>query len=283
LGGDRPVSTYFSRVWSSWKLTKLSLDATEEIREKHDVFLHAMHCSFRQCVHLRQNASPVPFNYCTKFIQRYRGKAAVLYILFYEFNDECHSISVDACRDGIRPLSGSHVAVEGGHDLHNAESKNIYFYNISMWCQLWSCSIGNLMARKVQILVVPVPLCRTLTISLTIFNIGIILSVYKSKRNKALNKSTVSQDDSSIFLATILVTSAFIVFQLPDKICDLFWSNWKGDVTKTVQEWQRLTIHLTALTENMNYCLNSYIYVLACGRLRKEMFAVVYSRIRANQ
>jgi hypothetical protein len=108
-----------------------------------------------------------------------------------------------------------------------------------------------------------------------ISNIGILRALYRSKQNPALNKSTSSSKESSITLATILVTCALIVFQVPDKISDLFWANWRSEVTSEVKQWQRLTLNFTVLAESMNFCLNSYIYILPCKRLRREMFKII--------
>jgi hypothetical protein len=114
-------------------------------------------------------------------------------------------------------------------------------------------------------------------VTLTFFNVGILVAIYRSKR-KALQRSATSTNESSITLATVMTTSAFIAFQIPTKVNDFFWTNWHSEVTKDVQQLQRLTLNLAIATENMNYCLNSYIYVLGCKRLRREMFAICFCK-----
>ncbi|XP_064637022.1 G-protein coupled receptor 183-like [Lineus longissimus] len=120
-------------------------------------------------------------------------------------------------------------------------------------------------------------ICPILT--LCVFNIGIIIAVHRSKQNEALKKSSGAETskESSITLAAVSVTTAFIIFQLPDTINDFFWANWKGIVTSDVAQWQRLTLNIDVLCESMNYCLNSYLYVLSCKRLRKEMLGIILS------
>jgi hypothetical protein len=115
--------------------------------------------------------------------------------------------------------------------------------------------------------------------SLSVFiNIGIVFAVRRSKRNKALNKSTSSSKESSITSATILVTTSFIGFQTPVIAYDFFWVYWEGEITKYFEQLLRLVINLVILLESANYCFNSYLYVLPCKRLRKEMFGIILCR-----
>jgi hypothetical protein len=108
-------------------------------------------------------------------------------------------------------------------------------------------------------------------IFLVFFNTGVLLAVYRSKRNKELNRTSSCSNDSSITLATILVTSAFIGLQMTGKVDSVFWSVFKGEVTKDVQQLQRLFLNISVLFEYTNYCLNSFLYTLACKRLRREL------------
>jgi hypothetical protein len=116
-------------------------------------------------------------------------------------------------------------------------------------------------------------------ISISFFNVGILLAVHRSRRNKILQKTaTQTNDTSSINLATFLMTSTFIVFRIPAKVNDFFWEYWQGEMTEEVQQWKIILLNIGVLAEGMIYCFNSYIYVLACKRLRKEMFGIICSR-----
>jgi hypothetical protein len=114
--------------------------------------------------------------------------------------------------------------------------------------------------------------------ALSIFNIGIISAVRRSKHDKSLNKSSTSAKSSSITSATILVTMSFLIFQTPTIAQGFVWEYWEVDVTKTIEQFQRLSINLSILLESANFCFNSYLYVLPCSRLRKEMFDILFCR-----
>jgi hypothetical protein len=113
--------------------------------------------------------------------------------------------------------------------------------------------------------------------AVSIFNVGILVGVYRSKRNQALRKSASSSKESSITRATLLATSVFIASQIPDKINDFIWTELQGDVTPNVEQWQWLALNIVILTQSMNFCLNSYLYILPCKRLRMEMFGIILS------
>jgi hypothetical protein len=113
--------------------------------------------------------------------------------------------------------------------------------------------------------------------ALAIFNLGILVAVYRSKQNAELERSTSSKDSSSITLATVIVTCAFIVLQTPHKANTIFWTLFRGEATKDVQQWQRLMNNVVILSENMNYCINAYLYVIACKRLRREAVHIICS------
>jgi growth hormone secretagogue receptor len=63
------------------------------------------------------------------------------------------------------------------------------------------------MAEAVYMAVLPI-------VSLVAFNIGIMVAVQRSKRDKTLKRSEISSRDSSITVATIALTITFVVFQL---------------------------------------------------------------------
>jgi hypothetical protein len=120
-------------------------------------------------------------------------------------------------------------------------------------------------------------------IFLVILNFGILFAVQRSRLNKSLNKTESASSDSSITIATIMVTSAFLFFQIfSDKMNNFFWSNWDGNISTSVRMLlKRLMVNVGILSENMNYCFNAYIYVLSCKRLRKEMFDIIFpNRVR---
>ncbi|XP_064652514.1 G-protein coupled receptor 183-A-like [Lineus longissimus] len=110
---------------------------------------------------------------------------------------------------------------------------------------------------------------------ISFFNIGILLALHRSSQNKMLQKPERSSRESSINLATFLVTSSFIVFRIPAKVNDFFWEYWQGEVTPDIVQWKRFSLNVGVLSENMIYCLNTYLYVLACKRLRQEMFEII--------
>ncbi|XP_064629607.1 psychosine receptor-like [Lineus longissimus] len=117
--------------------------------------------------------------------------------------------------------------------------------------------------------------------ALAIFNLGILIAVYRSKRNTKLTKTSSGpkgKESLSITLATVIVTCAFIVLQTPHKANVLFWTVFQGEVTADVRQWQRLMNNAVLLTENLNYCINSYLYILASKRLRNEMVNIICPR-----
>ena len=117
-------------------------------------------------------------------------------------------------------------------------------------------------------------------VCLLVFNSGILLAVYRSSHTKSLSKSTSTSQDSSVTSATILLTTTYLIFQIQASSVTLFWTSWDGAVTPTVQQWQRLSNTCAIVFENMGYCLNSYLYMLACGRIRQELFNMILCRPR---
>ena len=110
---------------------------------------------------------------------------------------------------------------------------------------------------------------------LAIFNTGILAAVYRSKTMTSLNKST--SQDSSVTLATVLLTTYYVLFQIPEQAVTIYWTYWGGVITPDIEQWQRLSNDCSIMFENMNYCLNSYFYMFACKRIRSEWFSMVRS------
>jgi hypothetical protein len=113
-------------------------------------------------------------------------------------------------------------------------------------------------------------------ISLLTFNIGISIAVHKSNRSLSnISQTNRTTTEKSITRSILIVTTAFLVFNIPTRIHILFWQNWRGRRTPDTILLQRFSSHLAVIIQNMNYTLNSYLYCLACQKFRNEMVKIV--------
>jgi hypothetical protein len=114
-------------------------------------------------------------------------------------------------------------------------------------------------------------------VTLIPLNCGIILAVLKSKKASANLRctNTVSSKEGAITRTIIIITSAFIIFSLPIRIHTDYWSGWKTEITAHLRLWQKLTLNFGIAVNMSNYALNSYMYVLACERYRKELLVLL--------
>jgi hypothetical protein len=113
-------------------------------------------------------------------------------------------------------------------------------------------------------------------LSMLIFNVGIIVAIRRSSKevNQSTNKRATSIE-RSIALTTVVMVTVFIVFNVPNKVENILRAVWNVRVTPTVILWRKVSLNGGMLLENLNYCLNSYFYVLASKRFRSEMAQII--------
>jgi preprotein translocase subunit SecG len=114
-------------------------------------------------------------------------------------------------------------------------------------------------------------------VALLSLNIGIVVAVQRSKKFRANQRSTnpESSKEGVITRMIIIITSAFIIFSLPLRIHSGFWSAWESEITIRIFMVRKLSLSLGIAVNIANYGLNSYMYVLACKRYRKELYILL--------
>jgi hypothetical protein len=127
-------------------------------------------------------------------------------------------------------------------------------------------------------------------VCIIICNAGVIQAVYRSRQEHG--RLSVSQAhrpsstaEGSITRTTILVTCLFIVSNIPMRLEDSFWSFLNHDAYSIeMLQAQILTfVNFAILSENLNYCLNFYLYGLSCRRFRRELLLIVTCRSEQSE
>jgi hypothetical protein len=119
-------------------------------------------------------------------------------------------------------------------------------------------------------------------ICLVICNIGIICALKNSNKDFSRISKTrrSSSKERSITKTTIMVTCLFIISCIPFQLEELWHRLNYNRSPQEILHIKIVTINFAILMENLNYCLNFYMYGLSCKRFRKELVMILSCRYK---